>query len=298
LIDAVCFGEALVDLLPDRRGKLREVSRFEACSGGAPANVAVGLARLGMQTAFVGVIGEDEFGHFLARQLRSEKIDARLRFTPKAITGLWFVALDEKGDRTFFAPTGADSADKFLELQDVKRIPDSRIFHCGSSAHVLPGSGEVLLAAMHEARARESIVSFDPNVRAHLWRNLSDLYDLCQRAFPVCDIVKLSEEELRPCLGLDDPHQALDALHERGVKLACITLGERGALARRGSERVQVPAPKVEVVDTTGAGDGFVVGLLSSDPLDGDLRQVITRACEVGSAVCTRLGAIAGLPRS
>ena len=109
--DAVCFGEALVDLLPDRRGRLRDCERFEVHSGGAPANVAVGLARLGLATAFVGVVGEDEFGHLLARKLAGEGIEARLRFSPLSRTGVWFVALDEKGERSFFAATGADSAD-------------------------------------------------------------------------------------------------------------------------------------------------------------------------------------------
>jgi fructokinase len=166
------------------------------------------------------------------------------------------------------------------------------------SAHVLPGNGEVLLHAMRAARRRESVVSFDPNVRAHLWKDLGDLRALCQQAFPLCDIVKLSEDELEPCLGVDDPERALDALHALGARLACVTLGERGAIARRGQERAQVAAPQVEVIDTTGAGDGFVAGLLASDPLACDLRVALERACFSGSAVCTRLGAVAGLPRA
>ena len=297
MISAVCFGEALVDLLPDRRGRIRDCERFEVHSGGAPANVAVGLARLGVRTAFVGVVGEDEFGHLLARKLTAEGIDARLRFTPAARTGLWFIALDDRGDRTFFAPTGADSADKLLDDGDFARVPDARIFHCGSSAHVRPGAGDVLRRAVRAAKERGMTVSFDPNVRAHLWRDLADLTALCRDVLPFCDIVKLSEEELAPCLGLTDPAQALHALHALGVKLACVTLGERGAMARRGNERAQVPAPAVTVVDTTGAGDGFVAGLLARDPLLAPLEPALAFACSVGSAVCTRLGAVAGLPR-
>jgi fructokinase len=297
LIDAVCFGEALVDLLPDRRGALRDASRFEVHSGGAPANVAVGLARLGLSTAFVGVVGEDEFGYLLARKLADEGIDARLRHSKTALTGVWFVALDEHGDRSFFAPTGAASADKFVTLADLSRIPDARIFHCGSSAHVLPEAGEALRAAVRAARRRGMIVSFDPNVRAHLWKDLRDLRALCEDVLPFCDIVKLAEEELAPCLGLTDPKLALDALDALGVKLACVTQGGRGAMARRGPELVQVPAPRVQVVDTTGAGDGFVAGLLAAGPLQADLQEVLRTACAVGSRVCTRLGAVAGLPR-
>ncbi|HZX96978.1 MAG TPA: PfkB family carbohydrate kinase, partial [Myxococcales bacterium] len=89
-LDAVCFGEALVDLLPDRRGRLRDCARFEAHSGGAPANVAVGLSRLGLRAAFVGVVGEDEFGHLLAGRLAGEGIEVDLRYSPNAKTGVWF----------------------------------------------------------------------------------------------------------------------------------------------------------------------------------------------------------------
>ena len=138
MIDVVCFGEALVDLLPNRRGRLRDCEAFAVHSGGAPANVAVGLARLGLSVAFVGVVGEDEFGHLLARKLAAEGIDARLRFSSAAGTGLWFVALDERGERSFFAPTGAASADKLIDERDVDRLPDARVLHCGSSSHIRP----------------------------------------------------------------------------------------------------------------------------------------------------------------
>ena len=92
-LDAVCFGEALVDLLPDRRGRLRDCERFEAHSGGAPANVAVGLSRLGLRTAFVGVVGDDEFGHLLDSRLSAEGVQAHLRYSREAKTGVWFVAI-------------------------------------------------------------------------------------------------------------------------------------------------------------------------------------------------------------
>jgi fructokinase len=289
-VSVVCFGEALVDLLPDRRGRIRDCERFEVRSGGAPANVAVGLARLGVPVSFVGVVGEDEFGHLLARKLADEGVDARLRFAKAARTGLWFVAIDAQGERSFFAPTGTESADKLIDLEDLERVPGAAVFHCGSSSHVLPRGGAALRAAVRRAKERGMVVSFDPNVRAHLWRDLRDLRSLCDDVLPFCDVVKLSEDELEPCLGVRDPGKAFDAL--RTVKLACITQGARGAIARRGTELVQVPAPEVQVVDTTGAGDAFVAGLLASDPLRRNLEQALLFACAEGSRACTRLGAV------
>ena len=112
-LDVLCLGEALVDLLPDRRGRLEECRRFEVCSGGAPANVATGLARLGLRVAFRGVVGDDPFGRLLARMLTNEGVECAFRFAPERPTGMWFVALDERGERSFFSPNARFSAATF-----------------------------------------------------------------------------------------------------------------------------------------------------------------------------------------
>jgi fructokinase len=303
--DVVCFGEALVDLLPDRRGKLRDCERFEVHSGGAPANVAVGLARLGASTAFCGVVGDDEFGRLLARKLEGEGIETSIRFNPEARTGLWFIALDERGDRSFFSPGGLDSADKTIGVEDARRAPlgGALWLHCGSSSHIRPAAQEALRLAVARARESGARVSFDPNVRAHLWRDLRDLRALCEAVVPQCALVKLSADEGEACVGERDPEQAARRLASLGVEIACITLGEHGALALRGGRVFRGRAPAVEVADTTGAGDGFVAGLLSRlarnpTPSDEDLQAALDFACAVGSRVCTRFGAVAGLPRA
>ena len=99
-LDVLCLGEALVDLLPDRRGRLRDCDAFVVHSGGAPANVAVGLARLGRRTGFCGVLGDDEFGRLLERKLSAEGIACDFRFIKEAPTGMWFIALDATGNRS------------------------------------------------------------------------------------------------------------------------------------------------------------------------------------------------------
>jgi len=305
-LDVLCFGEALVDMLPDRRGRLRECERFEAHSGGAPANVAVGVARLGLRAGFCGVVGDDEFGRLLERKLRAEGVETSLRFSAEARTGVWFVALDRRGDRTFFSPNGTHGADKLLAATDVRRAPIDRArwLHCGTSSHVLPAGQRALLSAVRRARSLGVRISFDPNVRAHLWRHIRELRNLSEAVFPSCDLVKLSDDETEVCTGESDPDRAAAWLVSRGVKLACITLGPGGAIARQGERTFRAPARRVSVVDTTGAGDGFVAGLLSRLPAtdagtipDRILQEAIVFACAVGSQVCTRLGAVAGLPR-
>jgi fructokinase len=307
-LDVVVLGEALVDFLPERRGRLEDCDRFVPCSGGAPANVATGLARLGRRVAFRGVVGDDAFGRLLARLLAAEGVECALRFAPERPTGIWFVSLDAGGERSFFSPNARFSADKLVGPADVDAalIARGTWLHVGSSAHVLPAGQDALRTAVATARTAGAKVSFDPNVRAHLWDDLGVLRRLCADVLPQCDVVKVSEDELEVCVGERDPERAAARLAALGVSLACVTLGARGALVRRGDDVLHVPAEPVEVVDTTGAGDGFVAGLLaalaSAPPIAtlscDDLARAVRFANRVAGRVCTCVGAVAGLPRA
>ncbi|HET8568100.1 MAG TPA: carbohydrate kinase [Candidatus Limnocylindria bacterium] len=307
-LDVLCLGEALVDLLPDRRGRLEDCDRFEVCSGGAPANVATGLARLGLRVAFRGVVGDDPFGRLLSRKLSAEGVECAFRFARERPTGMWFVALDERGERTFFSPNARFSADKLLAPADVDRalLARARWLHVGSSAHVLPAAQDALRAAVAAAREAGVLVSFDPNLRLHLWDDLAPLRRLCADVLPRCAIAKVAADETELCTGERDPERAAARLHELGVPLACITLAEEGALVRRGGDVLHVPAERVEVVDATGAGDGWVAGLVSvlarAGPIASlardDLERAVRFANRVAARVVTRVGAVAGLPRA
>jgi fructokinase len=307
-LDVLCLGEALVDLLPDRRGRLEDCDRFEVCSGGAPANVATGLARLGLRVGFRGVVGDDPFGRLLARKLAEEGVECALRFAKERPTGMWFVALDARGERSFFSPNAKFSADKLLAPSDVDRalVARARWLHVGSSAHVLPAAQDALREAVAAARAAGVLVSFDPNLRLHLWDDVAPLRRLCADVLPHCAIAKIAADELELCTGETDPERAAARLHDLGVPLACVTLAEEGALVRHGDDVVHVPAERVEVVDTTGAGDGWVAGLLAAVARTGsiaalsraDLERAVRFANRVAARVVTRFGAVAGLPRA
>jgi fructokinase len=168
---------------------------------------------------------------------------------------------------------------------------------------VRPEAQRALETIVRRARDASVRVSFDPNVRAHLWRDIRELRALCERLFPLCSLVKLSDDECEICVGERDVERAARRLRDAGVSIVCITMGERGAVALRGDRWFQVPAPRVEVVDTTGAGDGFVAGVLSRlardpDASDESLHGALELGCAAGSSVCTKFGAIAGLPRA
>ncbi len=307
-LDFLCFGEALVDLLPRTRGPLEACETFEVCAGGAPANVATGLARLGQRVAFRGVVGDDPFGRLLARRLTAEGVACAFRFARERPTGMWFVALDDRGERTFFSPNARFSADKLVAPADVDRglLARARWLHVGSSAHVLPAGQAALRAAVAAARELGVLVSFDPNVRLHLWDDVAPLRALCADVLPGCAVAKVADDEVELCAGVADPERAAARLVEMGVGLACVTLGAGGALLRRGRDVLRVPAELVAVVDTTGAGDAFVAGLLAAlarwpSPAElplPDLERAAAFGCRVAARVVGRVGAVAGLPRA
>jgi fructokinase len=221
---------------------------------------------------------------------------------------MWFVALDARGERTFFSPNARVSADKLISPADVDGalLARARWLHVGSSAHVLPAGQAALREAVAAARAAGVLVSFDPNVRLHLWDDPAPLRRLCADVLPRCAVAKVAADEAELCTGERVPERAAARLVEMGVGLACITLADEGALVRRGADVLRVPAERVEVVDTTGAGDGFVSGLLSvvarSGPIAaldrGALERAVRFANRVAARVVTRVGAVAGLPRA
>lgn len=309
----VCLGEALVDFLPARRGQLvRDVARWTPCLGGAPANVTVGVSRLGGRSALVGVTGDDEFGHFLRAGLAREGVDTRfLRQTREGKTGLGFVSLTRTGERSFtFYRTRA--AETFLDERDTRgaeaAISKARVLHVGTNSLLQPKARRAVKAALATSFGAGRITSSDPNLRLHLWPDPAVLRRLLDELVPKLAVLKLSDEEIRFVTDTVDPRRALLELERRGVALAVVTLGARGAALRfRGQTRL-VPAPKVRVIDTTGAGDGFTSGLLTRvservhhreqlERLEVDEVEDMARfACVVGARAVTKLGAVAGLP--
>ncbi|MBL8924582.1 MAG: carbohydrate kinase [Myxococcaceae bacterium] len=312
--DVICLGEALVDFLPDRRGqKVRDVARWTPCLGGAPANVTVGVSRLGGESALVGVTGDDEFGYFLRQGLEREGVDTSfLRHTHEGRTGLAFLSLTRSGERSFtFYRTRA--AETFLDARDTSgaamAIARARVLHVGTNSLLQPKARAAVKAAVRRSFQAGRITSSDPNLRLHLWPDPDVLRGLLDELIPMLAVVKLSDEEIHFVTGTKDVDEALGRLEARGVALAVVTCGAAGAAFRFGGQTRRVPAPRVKVVDTTGAGDGFTSGLLAELsrlaatrhalerlPMD-DVEAMARLGCVVGAHAVTKLGAVAGLPR-
>jgi fructokinase len=309
--EVVCVGEALVDFLPEQRGlAVHQVERWVRCSGGSPANVAVGVARLGGRSAMVGAVGQDDFGTFLRESLAREGVDvSRLRPTADGKTGLVFISLSETGERSFsFYRTRA--AELFLGERDVDEayLGSARAVHFGTNSLLFREAQRAVVRMVRSARAADRIVSCDPNLRLHLWTDPAELKALIGLILPSATVVKLSEDELSFVTGTADPADALLALRRAGVPLPIVTLGDRGATFLWQDRQVSVSSPSAVCVDATGAGDGFMAGLLfglarlypDASSLQratvGELRELVSFACTVGARVVGKIGAVGGLP--
>lgn len=307
----VCFGEALIDFLaatPAQSG----APTFRQFAGGAPANAAVAVAKLGGRCEFVGMLGEDMFGNFLLQSLRDAGVGTRyVRRTGNANTALAFVSLDAQGERSFsfYRPPAADLLFRPTDF-DPECFTQASIFHACSNSLTDPGIAETTLSGTAQARAGNALVSLDLNLRPALWPNATPALPLLWQALEAADLIKLAREELEFLKeGRHDEGHVVERLL-RSARLVVITDG--GAPLRwHTRERIgELAACSVEVVDSTAAGDAFIGGLLSQlqvhniDARNFDgllatpsaLEAALRYASACGALAVTRYGAFASLP--
>ena len=245
------MGDAVVDLIPE--GALH----YLKCPGGAPANVAVGVARLGGDAAFIGRVGADPFGRFMADTLSGEGVDiGALRLDPDHRTSTVLVALDDEGERSFTFMV-RPSADQFLTPDELPHFDAGQWLLTCSIALANEPVRTSCLQAMAAIKAAGGRVCFDPNLRPEVWGNSAEMLPLVREAIAQADVVKLSDEEVDFLWGCSPQEGARRLLEECGVSLAMVTLGPRGCYLQNRRGSCALTAPQVSPVDTTGAGDIF-----------------------------------------
>lgn len=263
---ALCIGELLIDFVsttPDVT--LAEAPGFVKAPGGAPANVAVGLAKLGVDAGFIGKVGADPFGDFLTDTLKQNSVDtAYLIADESSRTTLAFVATRSDGmkDITFYRHPGADIQLSPDEI-DVNYIQSAELFHYGSVSLSHSPTREATLKAIHCAKSTGVFTSYDPNLRLMLWDNADDAKHWIWEVMPYADVVKISEEEWEFVTGNVELESGVERILGLGVKMLVVTLGERGCYYTNGNVEGNVDGFAVEVVDTLGAGDAFVAAMLT-----------------------------------
>ncbi|XP_057958087.1 fructokinase-2 [Malania oleifera] len=303
----VSFGEMLIDFVPTVSGvSLAEAPGFLKAPGGAPANVAIAVARLGGKAAFVGKLGDDEFGHMLAGILKENGVSAEgINFDKAARTALAFVTLRADGEREFMFYRNP-SADMLLtpEELNLEQIRSAKVFHYGSISLIVEPCRSAHLRAMEVAKEAGALLSYDPNLRLPLWPSAAEAREQIMSIWDKAEVIKVSDVELEFLTGSDkiDDAAAMSLWHPN-LKLLLVTLGEHGCRYYTKNFHGSMEAFHVKAVDTTGAGDSFVGALLCKivddrSVLDDEqkLREVLKYANACGAITTTKKGAIPALP--
>ncbi len=302
-----CIGELLVDFVAENQGSdLSKANEFSKKAGGAPANVACAIAKLGGNSSFIGAVGDDPFGAFLLDVLKNNNVDITLAQRTRTFTTLAFVSLAEDGERDFVFSRGAD---RELEYgPGLKKQFKDNIVHFGAATALLGGNLEKAYGHyLFDALTKNAFISFDPNFRGDLWReNEASFIKKCMPFVEKSHLCKFSWEEAQLLSGKNDLHEACQFLHNVGTKIIAITLGGEGTFISTPSLKQTVPSIKVSPVDTTGAGDAFIGCFLQQiatlkDAFDviEDHSQLITmiqKANMAGAITTTGYGAIESLP--
>ncbi|PHT56795.1 putative fructokinase-6, chloroplastic [Capsicum baccatum] len=304
----VCFGEMLIDFVPTTSGlSLAEAPAFKKAPGGAPANVAVGISRLGGSSAFIGKVGEDEFGYMLADILKENNVNSDgMRFDPGARTALAFVTLRKDGEREFMFYRNP-SADMLLQEDelDLELIRKAKVFHYGSISLITEPCKSAHIAAARAAKDAGVILSYDPNLRLPLWPSAESAREGILSIWDTADIIKISEEEISFLTQGEDPYDdnVVRKLYHPNLKLLLVTEGPEGCRYYSKDFSGRVKGIKVDAVDTTGAGDAFVAGILSQLASDvsllqdeSKLRDALSFANACGALTVMERGAIPALP--
>ena len=309
--DVMCMGELLAEFVSTQEDvSLVDAPGFIKAPGGAPANVAVAVQCLGLSAGFAGKVGDDPFGVYLRQSLEADGVDTRfLRVDPQARTTMVFVAVWQDGhkDLCFYRNPGADMR---LAPDDIgpELLEGVRCFHYGSISFIDEPAASAQRKAIQMARAGGLMISYDPNYRPTLWPSVEQAQAVIRDGFRTCHLAKISQEEWQVATGHTDLRGGAQAVLAQGVELLVISRGEQGAIATNGEYWIELAACPVQVVETTGAGDGFMAAMItrllperercgSLAKVDVEVvRQALRFATAVGALTCTRKGAIPALP--
>ena len=308
---ALCIGELLIDFVSTTVDvTLAEAPGFAKAAGGATANVAVGLAKLGVDSGFIGKIGDEPFGDFLRDTLEQNRVDtAHLISEANRRTTLAFVATRSDGakDILFYRNPGADILLRPDEI-DKAYVQSAGVFHYGSCSLSHQPVRDATVRAVQYAKDGGAFISYDPNLRLMMWEVPEDAKRWIWEVMPYANVVKVADEEWEFITDTPKLEEGSKRILETGVELVIVTLGEQGCYYNNGSHQGYVDGFKVEVVDPLGAGDGFVAAMLTQlmrssggveklpELDDNQLRKMMKYANAAGALTTQKIGVIPALP--
>lgn len=305
--DVTALGELLVDFTENGISEQGN-PMLEANPGGAPCNVLSMLQNFGKRTAFIGKVGADAFGQMLMQAVKEQGIDTDNLVTDEVVhTTLAFVHTEEDGDRSFsfYRNPGADM---MLRWDEVKQeiLADTKIFHFGTLSMTDEQIENVTKKAVQKAKDKGAVISFDPNLRPPLWKNLEDAKRQMWYGISQCDILKISDDEIEFLTGTADIDKGVKKIMAQShPTLICATMGKHGSKAYYNGKSIFCePFLREDTIETTGAGDTFMACVLNAvlengiDSLnDKDLLDMLEFANAASSIITTRKGALKVMPK-
>ncbi len=310
--DVITIGEVLIDFLSVDKGvSIEETTGFTIACGGAPANVAAAISKLGESSGFIGKVGADSFGRKIKATLEKAGVDIKNLVMDKGVnTTLAFISVKGNGDVDFTFYRNHCGADISLNQEEIDEgyILESKIFHFGSLSFTNEPLKSATLYSIEKAKGTGKIISFDPNLRPSLWDSMKRAREEIENAMQYADVVKLTDEELSFVTKSDDLVRGSNLLLKYGPRVILVTRGSNPCFFNNGDFIVEVPAFDVEVKDVTGGGDAFMGGFIvklvkrlkdgkSIFSMDKDEAiEILKFANACGAITVTRKGVIPALP--
>ncbi|AGF54456.1 MULTISPECIES: sugar kinase [Clostridium] len=298
-MDVITIGDAMIAMCPSKKGPIMFCDTFERKLGGAELNVAIGCARLGIQSGWISRLGNDDFGKYILKTVRGEGADiSEVKLVDGYPTSVYFrEVLADGSSRSFYYREKSPTSTMKCEDLNEEYIKQAKVLHItGVFPSITKNNQAIILEAVKLAKKHNVLVSFDPNIRLKMWTK-EEAKAYIEKLLPDVDIILIGDEEIEILLGDISMEAAIKTFHDYGIGKVIVKKGAKGALGSDGKNIYEVDAIKPKaLVDTVGAGDGFAAGFLTSLVQGKTLEECVKFANAVGSLVVGVEGDNEGLP--
>jgi 2-dehydro-3-deoxygluconokinase len=298
-MDVITIGDAMIAMCPKEKGPIIFCNTFERKVGGAELNVAIGCARLGLESGWISRLGNDDFGKYILKTARGEGIDtSEVKLVDGYPTSVYFrEVLADGSSRSFYYREKSPTSTMKSEELNEEYFKKAKVLHItGVFPSITKNNQEIILESVRLAKKHNLTVSFDPNIRLKMWTK-EEAKAYIEKLLPDVDILLIGDEEIEILLGDTTIEDAIKTFHGYGIEKVIVKKGAKGALGSDGKNVYEVDAIKPKaLVDTVGAGDGFAAGFLTSLVKGKTLEECVKFANAVGSLVVGVEGDNEGLP--